>query len=290
MKNIDLQMHTTASDGKFSPAEVVELAVKKGMRAIAITDHDTVSGIAEALRVCKEHHITLVEGVELSCQEAQFKGTIDVLGLFIDHQSKELNEFIQKCRTDRVIEKREMIEKLNALGYAITFEELYAIAGESLGRPHVAKVLIKKYPEEFSSIEDVFQKLIGDNKKAFVFRKKTSIKEAIDVVKAAHGIAILAHPGRYREFEKVVDFFAQCGGDGIEVDYPYDKILKIDAQKNMQINAKLREIAQQKKLLCSGGSDFHDFERGSEIGDGGVTDEEFAALQKYVTLQKKKAL
>src|SRR3972149_6720585 len=102
-------MHTTSSDGSLSPSQVVDLAVKKGMKAIAITDHDTLSGLKEAVEYATGKNLEVVEGVELSCHELFYPKTIDVLGLFVSYKSKDLNNFLEKCRQDRVTEKQEMV-------------------------------------------------------------------------------------------------------------------------------------------------------------------------------------
>lgn len=284
MKKIDLQIHTTASDGKSSPSEIIRLAINKGMKAIAITDHDTISGLREAMEYKKDKNIELVSGIELSCHEDFYQKTIDVLGLFIDYKNKELKEFIKKSQDDRIEEKKEIIKKLNNLGYKITFDELIQESGESLGRPIIGRILVRKYPEEFSTVDDVFQKLIGEGKPAFVPRPKVSMKKAVEIIKRAEGISILAHPGRYgNSFKEIIIKFEQDGGDGIECDYPYEKIIGISDN----INKRLRKIAEEKDLLISGGSDFHDLERGSEMGDCGLTDEEFYKLKQAATIFKK---
>jgi len=283
MKPCDLQIHTTASDGKFSSREIVDLALKKEIKVIAITDHDTISGLNDAIEYANGKNIEIVPGVELSCHEDFFTGTIDVLGIFIDHKNSELEDFLKECREERANEKKEIIKKLNALGYAVTFGELLKEGGESLGRPSLARILIRKYPEKFSTISEVFDALIGDGKPAFVLRKNTSMRKAINLIKKAGGISILAHPGRYfGGIEDIIDRFVGDGGNGIEVDYPYDKILKIDKEKSNGINENLREIAKEKGLLVSGGSDFHDFERGNEIGDGGINVEELNLIKQHL--------
>ncbi|MBS3072632.1 PHP domain-containing protein [Candidatus Pacearchaeota archaeon] len=278
MKKIDLQIHTNFSDGVFSPKEIVDLAIKNKMKAIAITDHDTISGLKEAIEYSKDKNLEFVPGVEFSCHEEFYTQTIDVLGLFINHKNEELNEFIKKCQGDRIKEKKEIIKKLNNLGYEITFDELLKESGDSLGRPVIGKILVSKYPNEFSNVDDVFKKLIGEGKPAFVPRQKTSIKQAINIIKRSGGISILAHPGRYGNFVfEIIGKFEKDGGNGMEVDYPYNKILGT----GNEINDKLRVVAKEKNLLISGGSDFHDFERGSLIGDAGLTETEFDKLKDY---------
>lgn len=280
MKKIDLQMHSIASDGTFSPKELVDLAIKKGMRAIAITDHDTISGLDEAIEHAKNKDIEIVPGVEISCSESEFKPTIDVLGLFIDHKDPDLNVFLDKYKEERVNEKKKIIEKLNSLGYEITFQELLEEGSDSLGRPSIARILIRKYPEKFQTIPQVFDKLIGKGKQAFVPRKKSTLKEAIEVIKKAGGISILAHPGRYLdESYKIIEHFIESGGKGIEIDYPYQKICGIDDK----INQEFLEIARSRNLIVSGGSDFHDLKRGSEIGDAGLSEEDFEKMKSSLS-------
>ena len=278
MKKIDLQTHTTASDGILSPKQLVDLAIKKGMKAIAITDHDTIAGISEAINHALDKNIEIVPGVEISCREEEFKPTIDVIGLFINYKNKELNNFLERFRNERINEKKEMIKKLNNLGYEITFNELIEESGDSIGRPTIARILIRKYPEKFSSIEDVFSQLIGDGKKAFVSRKKSSMEEAINIIKTAGGIPILAHPGRYfNNALKIIEKFVLLKGAGIEIDYPYEKLLKLD----FDLRPIFKKIAIEKGLFVSGGSDFHDFERGVEIGESGIDEAEFLKLKQY---------
>ena len=282
MKKIDLQMHTTFSDGKFSPQEVIDFALAKGMEAIAITDHDSVKGIVPALAYCKNKPIIFVPGIELSCRENFYEGTIDVLGLFIDHTNTALEKFIARDKERRIIEKKEIVTKLQKLGYQITFDELTKESGESLGRPIIARMLVKKYPDTFKTVNEVFANLIGEGKPAYVYREKASIKGAIAVIHEAGGISVLAHPGRYGEStDKIIRKFIDDGGKGIEVYYPYKKIFKISIEQEEALIKKFSGIAKKENLLVSGGSDFHDFERGTEIGDGGISREEFKKFSHY---------
>tara|TARA_Y100000034_G_C6852133_1_gene386678 strand:+ start:543 stop:1409 length:867 start_codon:yes stop_codon:yes gene_type:complete len=282
MKRIDLQMHTHYSDGKFSPKDVIDMALKKGMKAIAITDHDSVKGIEEGIEYSKDKDIEFVLGIELSCREEFYDGTIDILGLFIDHENEELKKFVERDRERRRIEKKEMVEKLNNLGYEISFDELVRESGESMGRPTIARILFKKYPGKFESVNDVFKKLIGEGKEGYVHREKTSVSEAMGVIHNAGGVSVLAHPGRYiRDLDGVVDKFIENGGKAIEVYYPYAKLFRVDEIVERGWIDRFKRIVEDKNLLVSGGSDFHDFERGSEIGDAGISDEEFERLKNF---------
>ncbi|MBI5392775.1 PHP domain-containing protein [Candidatus Woesearchaeota archaeon] len=281
MKKIDLHMHTTASDGELTPKKLVASALQKKMKAIAITDHDEVKGIDEALEYARGKGIEVISGIEISCLEKEFVSEIDIIGLFIDHKSNAIQKLSERFKQDRVEEKKEMVIKLNALGYAITFEEVLQKVNGSIGRPHIAKILIEKYPDKFITINHVFDTLIGKGKPAFVQRKKLLIQEAVDIIKQADGISVLAHPGRYakNEMQKIIERFAESKGIAIEADYPYDKIMKTSNAANLELNLQLRKIAKEKNLLVSGGSDFHDKERGSEIGDAGLEEKEFALLR-----------
>ncbi|MBS3136875.1 PHP domain-containing protein [Candidatus Woesearchaeota archaeon] len=288
MKNIDLHLHTNASDGELTPKELVALAIEKKMEIIAITDHDEINGIDEALKYAGGKDITIIPGIEISCFEKDFSSEIDVIGIFIDHKCETMKKLSKLFKKFRVEEKNEMITKLNSLGYVITFEEVLQKADGSIGRPHIAKVLIEKYHEKFTTINQVFDTLIGRGKPAFVQRKKLLIKEAIDAIKSAGGVSILAHPARYikKEMLQIITRFADSGGIAIETDYPYDKIMKFTNSINISINIKLRKIAKEKNLLISGGSDFHDKERGSVMGVAGLEKEEFALLKAAAELQK----
>ena len=266
---IDLHIHTNASDGEPSPKELIDKAISKGIKIIAITDHDSVSGIQEALDYSKNKEIEVVPGVEISCDEEEV-GFFDVhiLGLFIDHKNKELNDLLTKLKQERIIQKKEIIKKINDLGYDITFEELKKETGDSFGRPHIAKILMRKYPN-FSSVSQVFSELIGKGKRAYVDQKKCLIKEAIEVIKKAGGIAILAHPAvfRLKDVPELIDLFLKSKGDGLEVYYPYDKIYNIDKKESEERMGLIKKIAEEKNLLISGGSDYHGSVRLTSLGE-----------------------
>ena len=265
---IDLHIHTTASDGKLSPQEVVALALKKGLGAIAITDHDTISGIAPAIEYAKGKGIEIVPGIEINCDEEGlgFK-EFEVVGLFVDNKNKKLNEFTRKAEQDRLEQKKKILEKLQGLGFDLSFEELKAMAKGSLGRPHIAMLLAKKYPSKIHSIREAFEKYLGVGKPAYADREsKPGVKEAIAAIKNAGGTTFLAHPGIYpkKKAVRLIEFFQKSGGEGIETYYPYHLIcpqFKIGEEKNLEIIRFFQKIAEEKGLLESGGSDFHGGDR-----------------------------
>ncbi|HLC60511.1 MAG TPA: PHP domain-containing protein [Candidatus Nanoarchaeia archaeon] len=292
---IDLQSHTTASDGELSPEELIELAIKKKLSAIAITDHDSVGSLRKAIEYSKGKNIEIIPGVELSCDDPLFSyEKIDVLGLFIDYKNKELLNLIKHINFKREENKKLIIGKLRYLGYKITYSDVKKTVGGTFGRPHIAKYLIKKYPDKFSSVRDVFDKLIGRGKKAFVkTESRVSVADAIRIIKQAKGLAILAHPGIYpREHSlKLVDHFIASGGDGIETYYPYHIVcpeLKIDRDGNEQLNKFYKKIVKSKNLLESGGNDHHDMYR-STLGEIQIPENILENLKKAVKTRNKSA-
>lgn len=258
--NIDLQCHTTASDGSLTPKELVNLSLKKKLKAIAITDHDTVAGIAEALETAKGKNIEVVPGVEISCDDIGFIDT-HLLGLFIDYKNKTLQALLKKAQRYREHQKKDIIKKFKKLGFKISYREVKAIAKGEIARPHIAKVILKNNPGKVNSVEDVFDKYLAIGKKAYIERKnKISIKNAINAIHAAKGLAFIAHPGVYKNFkvEGFIEYFIKNNGDGIETYYDYESSrYKVIRNISNKINKKFSKIAKKYGLLETGGSDFH---------------------------------
>jgi 3',5'-nucleoside bisphosphate phosphatase len=284
---IDFHIHTNKSDGELAPKEVVDLAIKNGLKAIAITDHDVVDSISEAIDYSNGKDIEIISGIEIGCEESKigFK-EVHVIGLFVDHNNKELIKFTEDVKNQRINQKRKMIDKLRELGYDITFEEVAKSVKGAFGRPHVSKVLIEKYPEKFSSIRDVFDKLLGVGKPAYTDReKREGMKEAISIIKKSGGISFLAHPGVYKREDSIelIDAFKKLGGDGIETYYPYNIIchtLKINLEENTKLVDFYREVAKSKGLFETGGSDFHGGDRNT-MNNIRVPDSILSKLKQY---------
>ncbi len=282
---IDLHLHTNSSDGELSPGQVIDLAIKKKVKAIAITDHDVIDGVQDAVEYGRDKGIDVISGIEIGCDESKigFK-EVHVTGLFIDYKNRELVKFTDNIKEQRRNQKREMIRKLQKLGYDVSFEEVANYVNGSFGRPHIAKVLIEKYPREFSSIRDVFNKYLGVNKPAYVGRKnKNTMKEAIEIIKKAGGISFLSHPGVFRKEDslELIKIFQKIGGEGIETYYPYHIIcpeLKINKKENQKLIRFYQDIAKSMKLLESGGSDFHGSDRYT-LGEVEIPDEVLAKLK-----------
>lgn len=281
MKKIDLHTHTNASDGNLTPKELIKEAEKKELIAIAITDHDTVDGLDEALSA--KSSVEVVPGVEISC-DAPKNGFIDfhILGLFVDHKNKAIIDLLEKSKKARIEQKKLIIKRLNELGYDITFNEAMNFAKGEIGRPHIAMALMKNYPDKFKEIKDVFDKVLGNKKPGFVPRKTIITgKETIDAIHKAGGKAILAHPGVYSDehAKQLIDFFVKEGGDGIETDYSYHmNIIGITKEMEKQKIEFFKKIAKEQNLLESGGSDYHGTSKRVPLGELKISEDILKSL------------
>lgn len=255
---IDLHAHTNASDGTLSFEELIALAVRGKLKALAITDHDNVQS---ARKINGTEPLEVIPGIELSVFDHSL-GYEDVhmLGLFIDPENPALNAKLNTL--GREDQKKATVAKLNELGYDITFEEVKAKSQGVVGRPHIAMVLMEKYPDEFPKMVDAFNKLLGRGKPACIGREAGfSLHEAVSLVHAAGGLAFLCHPFIYPyDAEKLVRTFKELGGDGLEVYYDYQANrpgIPITKEENQRLVFQAKSIAAKHGLLESGGSDFH---------------------------------
>jgi predicted metal-dependent phosphoesterase TrpH len=262
MNAIDLHVHTTASDGTMSPVEIVSYAKKKGLRAIAITDHDTIEGVDEALQEGSKSGFEVIPGVELSVDAPS--GTMHVLGYFIDHTQPALKDklrLLQEVRGERNI---KMVEKLAALGITIELSEVKAAPEHGqIGRPHFAYTMVQKGYAR--TIQDAFDRYLGKGRPAYVEKFRFSPREAMQFITKAGGITVLAHPftlnkAKPADFEVVVRDLKEKGLDGIEVYYPEHS----DGQKTLY-----RDMAKKYGLVISAGSDFHGLNKDEpDLGEG----------------------
>ena len=246
---IDLHVHSTASDGTLTPTELVQKAKQLCLAAIAITDHDSVSGIPEALKAGTLAGIEVVPGIELS---TEYAGTeVHVVGLFIDPENPALNEQLRIFVDNRDNRNLKIIEKLQEAGFSITAEELDRRNPDSvIARPHIARYLVDT--GQVKDVKTVFHKYIGDGCPCFVDRFKITPMRAVELIHEAGGTAILAHPCLYDMDRKtlvgMIEEMLQSGLDGIEAVYSC----------NQGSDEKdYRELARKYHLLLSGGSDFH---------------------------------
>jgi predicted metal-dependent phosphoesterase TrpH len=266
---IDLHVHTTASDGTMSPAEVVRYAKKKGLRAIAITDHDTVEGIAEGLKEGSNVGLEVIPGVELSVDFP--KGTMHLLGYYIDHTRAELLEKLRVVQRARAERNLQMIERLRGLGIEIDLSELKeAPEHAQIGRPHFAYTLVHKGYAQ--NIQDAFDRYLRKGGPAYVEKFKFSPEEAMGFIIKAGGVTVLAHPFtlnrlQQKDLEDVIAKLKAQGLDGIEIFYP----------EHSEGQVKIyRHLAQKYGLVMSGGSDFHGLTKDAvDLGEG-YEDREFS--------------
>ena len=268
MEYIDLHTHSTASDGTFTPSEVYASALDLNLTAVALTDHDTASGLDEFLTAGMDHpECEAVPGVEIACQLADKE--IHILGLFIDHHNRALNELLEYCRSERMKRNRDIFLKLHFLGYDLNLD-MPEFGGKSLleiGRPHFAKAMVNHFG--FNTLQSVFEKLIGYNKPAFVKRKYPLPEKVIDAIHDAGGVTVWAHPV-LRDVPDRAFLMRSCrrlknmGLDGIEGYY---------SMFSARETSLVAEAAAQYDLIISGGSDFHGENRPNVVigfGAGGL--------------------
>lgn len=247
--SIDLHTHSTASDGTMSPADLVKYAHKKGLSAIAITDHDTIDGIGEAIASGNILGIEVVPGIELSVKHSDHN--VHLLGYLFDCDHKELHVALGQLQAGRFERNKKIIAELNRLGFAIEFSELQKTAGSGQnGRPHIARLMMQK--GFVRTMDEAFEKYLGHGGLAYASRFVYGVKDAISLIKNAGGIAVLAHPF---QLDKSVDNLPHelqqlrdIGLDGIEVYYP---------THSRKFRKRLISLAEKYSLLMTGGSDYH---------------------------------
>ncbi len=244
---VDLHIHTTASDGSLTPRQVVEEAAEKGLLAIAITDHDTINGVAEGLAAGKNQGVHVIPGVEFGI-DYKVKGT-HILGYFSEDNYIEIKGYFDWILEKRHKRNRMLIKKLNKAGYEITMEEMYRKAdGGTPGRPHLAKCLIEK--GYAADINETFNKILL-REDIYVPREKTSPKSVITEILDKKGIPVLAHPVYLDSegmFETAVEELMNLGLKGIEV---------IHSDHSAADTEKYIKFAKENNLIMTGGSDFH---------------------------------
>jgi len=258
MSKVDLHIHTTASDGRFSPAEIVRKSAELGLSVIAISDHDTVNGIAEALAAAEAYpQLTVIPAVEINTDIPQ--GEAHILGYFIDFTDRELNTALEYLRDSRLRRAEKMIAKLDKLGVHIKWERVQEIAGDgTVGRPHLAQALLEK--GYITSNQEAFTRYIGKDGPAYVEREKITPTGAVELILHANGLPVLAHPFTIDDPETMIIELKRAGLVGIETYYKdYD---------TSQI-AELVRLAGKYNLITTGGTDYHGIDETREVVIGG---------------------
>ncbi len=259
MLRVDLHIHSTASDGRFSPAELVRKAADEGLTVIALTDHDTVDGIAAALDAVQAFPmLRLISGIEISTDIPE--GEVHILGYFIDHTDQNFQAALEKMRNSRWERARRMVTELEKMGCPVDWERVCEIAGGgTIGRPHIAQAMLERDHIEY--FQEAFEKYIGRDGPAYVEREKVTPSGAVELIVQAGGLPVLAHPLTIPEPEQLVTKLQAVGLIGIETYY---------ASYTAEDVQRLVTIADRHNLVATGGTDFHGIDANAETLIGGV--------------------
>ena len=270
---IDLHLHTTASDGLFDPAVLVDLAWRAGIRTMSVTDHDTVAALPEVESAAVASRIAFVPGIEIT---AVHDGRdVHVLGYFIERDDAELAGFLERQRADRVRRVGEMAEKLASMGKPVDREALLAPLphGRSLGRPSVAKALVKA--GHVADSRQAFDQLIGEGRPAFIPRRGPCPADVIGIINRAGGIASLAHPGLLKRDDLIPDM----------IDAGLTAVEAFHSEHDEITTQRYLAFAERHAILVSGGSDYHGERerRKAAFGTVGLPSDRFERLKARVT-------
>ncbi len=278
MSKVDLHIHSTASDGRLSPEDIVHKSVESGLTVIAIADHDTVDGIAPALLAAKAFpSLKIIPCVEISTDVPS--GEVHILGYFIDYTSQELRAALDKFRNSRRERAQGMVAKLGSLGVHIEWQRVQEIAGSgSIGRPHIAQAMLEK--GYIASLKEAFTKYISRGGPAYVEREKMTPVEAVELILQAKGLPVLAHPLTTNDPETLVIELKVAGLVGIEAYY--------DGYTADEIS-RLVNLADKHGLIASGGSDYHGLDASSETMIGGV-DVPIKSAEQLIALAERRVL
>ncbi|MCA8916060.1 MAG: PHP domain-containing protein [Planctomycetes bacterium] len=266
---IDLHSHSTRSDGAFAPARLFEEAAARGVHTLALTDHDTTAGLDEAEAAAAEHGVDFVPGVEITCECA---GTeVHLLGLGIDRLNSVLKRLCNDVQQRRQKRFFEMVEKLRAHGVPLSTEGVED--GVSLARPYLARMLIQQ--GKVASYQEAFARYLRKGCPGFVEHSTIKIKTAIEAIQAAGGVAVIAHPGLYRNGDEVVFEARKEGLDGIECHH---------SDHNHDVSQHYVSIARKLEMLVSGGADFHGPEhaRSKFFGKRGCPPADFERMKEAI--------
>jgi len=273
---VDLHLHTKASDGVLQPSELVQAAARIGIRVMAVTDHDSVNGIAEAREAAVELPIEVIPGVELSA--SMNTDEIHVLGYLLDPDDPALRGALRRLQEDRLVQAHAMVERLGALGHPLEWDRVIAIAnGGSVGRPHIAMALVER--GAVASVDEAFSRFLRRGGPAYVEGSKFLPQEAVGLIREAQGVPSLAHPvivgasDYHPDLERLLPMMKEAGLEGIEAYYK---------GYTPEITASLLAVAERHRLIPTGGSDFH--------GGGVVADAELGGVEvPWETVERLRA-
>jgi predicted metal-dependent phosphoesterase TrpH len=248
MSSVDLHIHSTFSDGLLTPRELVHLAIDKGIKGLALTDHDTIDGLNEFIQAGKETGLEVIPGIEISAYFGE--QPIHILGYGFNRSHPHLNKQIQVMQQIREERNRKMQKRFESLGISLTDDELTGISAGQIGRPHFARVLVDK--KIVASLDQAFQLFLKKNGRAYVAKEKYPARQAIAAIREAGGIAVLAHPWcsdhSLASIPLLLNRLKDIGLQGIEVYYP---------AHSRDVRDRLLSMAEKFDLVVTGGSDFH---------------------------------
>ena len=274
MADADLHLHTTASDGRLTPTELVKLVASRGLKVVAVTDHDSTEGLAEAFQAARQFpQLTVIPGIELSTDLPGRE--VHMLGYFIDYRDEGLQQALEESREHREERGRMMVQKLEELGVHIEWQRVRELANGAVGRPHIAQALVEQGYIQYPS--EAFQKFIGRDGPAYVGRPKAVPEDAIALIRRYKGVPVLAHPREMGGVEDLVPKLAEAGLAGMEVyykSYPSDEV------------NRLLQIAQNHHLIPCGGTDYHAMGEPGEI-EPGFTGPPLDSVHRLVALAQE---
>ena len=278
MSKVDLHIHSSISDGIFSPTEIVQKAAKAGLAVIALADHDNVDGIAPALEAAREFPwLKVIPAVEISCDVTA--GEVHMLGYFIDYTQHSLLTALERMRNSRQERAKGMVAKLVNLGLNIDWERVKEIAGSgSVGRPHIAQAMLEK--GYITSIQEAFTRYIAFGGPAYVERQKMNPREVVELIIRANGLPVLAHPLTFNDPESLIIELKKIGLVGLEAYYK--------DYTDEEIN-RLISLADKYGLIVTGGSDYHGLDENTETMIGGA-DVPLEIIEKLSFLAEQRIL
>jgi 3',5'-nucleoside bisphosphate phosphatase len=250
MELIDLHTHSNASDGTMPPGDLVRLAKERGLKALALTDHDTIDGLPEAVAAGQEYGVEVIPGVEISARYPG--GTMHILGYFLDYEDARFARRLAVLKQARKDRNPQIIAKLNALGISLTMAQVERLSGRGqMGRPHIARALVEA--GYVRSLQEAFDLYLGNDGKAYVEKFRFPPDEAIEMIREARGVPVLSHPftlglNSQASLKALLEELAGLGLGGLEVFYP---------EHGPRQEALYLSLARELGLLVTGGSDFH---------------------------------
>ncbi len=246
---VDLHTHSVYSDGTATPAELIKIAAACKLKAFSLTDHDTVEGVPEMIKLGREYEVEVISGIEFSCIHGQY--SLHILGYGIDPNNPHLNKQLVQIQEGRVQRNEKILQKLNGMEISVSSEEVARLSScGQTGRPHIARLLIEK--GHVKTMNEAFDRFLGKNKSAWCSRFAYTAAETIAIIHEAGGVAVFAHPGpmdtSVQKQPQIIRELKERNLDGLEIYYP---------SHSRKMKKKLKALAAKYDLIATGGSDYH---------------------------------